>query len=91
MQAHSLLQQAIVSLRNEGVKAVWYYIKGNIRWWLHKEAINDFLEKSHRCKDCYESGQCLHHIVEDSACGCPFGPVSLSGRLCNHKDEEDGE
>lgn len=85
-----MFRQAIASLRNDGVAAAWYYIKGNIRWWLHKEAINDFFAKQHSCPDCFESGQCKHHIVDGHSCGCPFGPVSLSGRICNHKDNTDG-
>ena len=90
MELASLFKQAIASLVSDGPKAAYYFVIGNYRWWLHKDAIADFLEKSKKCPDCMQAGSCLHHLIDGQPCGCPFGPVALSKRPCNEQIDNQG-
>lgn len=85
MQSLLFFRRAISSLRSDGWKAAYYYVRGNIRWWLHKDAIADWEAKKLLCPNCLNSNSCRGHLVDGMPCGCPFGPVALSGRFCEEK------
>lgn len=56
-------------------KRLYYYIQGNILWYIHKKYILKYIKRSIECKDCYINGSCLH-------CGCSIGPLFLSDLKC---------
>lgn len=82
MKPASFFKQAIASLRDEGPKAAFFYVKGHILWMIHKNAINTFTIRAIKCSDCFNNGACLH-------CGCPFGPLALSEKPCKNDEHQD--
>ena len=62
-------------------KLAWYYIQGNINWFLHGKAIIKYVKKLQECPECFTNQECLN-------CGCNFNRLALSDKKC-HKIEED--
>ena len=51
----------------------YYFIVGNIRWFIHKRAIKQYVKKSMQCEDCFAVGEC-------KKCGCEFNPLALTNK-----------
>ena len=68
-------------LKDEGIKALWYFIKGHFLWMIHGRAIRRYYVKVQECKECQLENTC-------KVCGCEFNPLALSGKKC--KINKDG-
>jgi hypothetical protein len=66
----------IRELRNDP-KVAYYFLVGNLFWFLFGWVIKRWYLKSLTCKKCFETGICQR------GCGCDFNKVAVSGKKCN--------
>ena len=69
--------QFIIRELKKNPKVAYYYIVGNLFWFIFGWIIKRWYKKSLSCKKCFETGLCQR------GCGtCEFNKVAVSGMPC---------
>ncbi len=64
-----------LSRTNVTFKNAYYFIKGNIIYFLFGKILKDFIKRSKECQPCINNKYCIN-------CGCHTEKMLLSGKPC---------